>query len=135
MIPNEKGQYCSDLIRNIKIVKLFWNRKILTSALPHVCPFLTNGSNPHKLHSKKFKEINSIKWSGLGLKKKKKKKKKKNGNMLEALDWNLNLGAFRHLKNLRKWPIYYILPFVTNLFQKAQLFFLTKGSKCKECFL
>ena len=60
-------------------------------------PFLTNGSKPHKLHFKIFKEIrnafNSRECSNFGFQKKK-------GKILEVLDWDLNFSALRHLKNL-----------------------------------
>ena len=50
----------------------------------------------------------------------------KNGNMLESLNWDLNLGAFRHLENLCEGANLLIFRI---LFQNFN-FFLTKGSKC-----
>ena len=82
----------------------------------YICPFLTNGGKSHKLHFKVFKETRWILENVVIL------DFRKNGNMLEALDWNLNFSALRHLKTCVKVPIYYFLPFVRNLFQDFKLF-------------
>lgn len=53
------------------------------------------------------KHIQFYKINGFGFQANKKR------NMLEALNWDLKLGAVRHLT---KMPIYYVLPFARNLF-------------------
>ena len=89
-----------------------------------LCPFLINGRNPHKLNFKIFKETRSVLYSGFRLLFLKKK-----GNM-KALNWDLNLSALKHLKNLPYGANLLYSTFVRNLFQVFQRFFLTKRSVC-----
>ena len=61
----------------------------------YICPFLIHGSKPHKLHFKIIKARCSILLNAVIL------DFRKTGNMLEALDWELNFSVLKHFKNLR----------------------------------
>ena len=61
---------------------------------------------------------------------------KKNGNVLEAPNWDLNLGTLRHLKNLHEvanlpCPYFYH----KSNSKVSNFFFQTKGRKCNKCSL
>ena len=59
------------------------------------------------------------------------KKKKKKENMLEALNWELNLGAFRNLETLCQGANLLLSILLLEIYFKIfNFFFLTKGSKC-----
>ena len=79
-----------------------------------VCSFLTNGSNPHKLYFKIFKETRS-KCSGFGFKKKKKKERKK-GKHAGSAYLGLKPGCIQTFEKLMLRYQFIALPLVKNLF-------------------